>query len=31
VKYFASDKQARSLGYIIDGALKIDLDVRPAI
>ena len=31
VKYFASDKQARSLGYVIDGALKIDLDVRPAI
>ena len=31
VKYFASDKQARSLGYIIDGALKIDLDVQPAI
>ncbi|HEX6161002.1 MAG TPA: hypothetical protein VF111_12600, partial [Thermoanaerobaculia bacterium] len=29
VKYFASDKQARSLGYIIDGALKIDLDVVP--
>lgn len=31
VKYFASDKQARSLGYIVDGALKIDLDVVPAI
>jgi hypothetical protein len=31
VKYFAGNKQARSLGYVIDGALKIDLDVRPAI
>lgn len=31
VKYFASGKEARSLGYIIDGALKIDLDVQPAI
>lgn len=31
VKYFAGSKQARSLGYVIDGALKIDLDVRPAI
>ena len=31
VKYHGVDHQARSLGYIIDGALKIDLDVRPAI
>lgn len=31
VKYQPSGQQARSLGYIVDGALKIDLDVRPAI
>ena len=31
VKYHGIDHQAHSLGYIIDGALKIDLDVRPAI
>ncbi|HEV7922173.1 MAG TPA: SpoIVB peptidase S55 domain-containing protein [Thermoanaerobaculia bacterium] len=31
VKYHGIDHQARSLGYIIDGAVKIDLDVRPAI
>lgn len=31
VRYFASGQQARSLGYIIDGALKIDVDVKPAI
>jgi hypothetical protein len=31
VKYHAAGHQARSLGYIIDGALKIDLDVKPAI
>jgi hypothetical protein len=31
VKYYSGDKQARPLGYIVDGALKIDLDVRPAI
>ncbi|HET7436757.1 MAG TPA: SpoIVB peptidase S55 domain-containing protein [Thermoanaerobaculia bacterium] len=31
VKYQRSGQQTRALGYIIDGALKIDLDVRPAI
>lgn len=31
VKYHSSGKQARELGYIIDGAVKIDLNVRPAI
>jgi len=31
VKYFASNQQAHSLGYIIDGALKIDLDIKPQI
>lgn len=31
VKYHASGHQARPLGYIVDGALKIDIDVRPAI
>jgi len=31
VKYFASNQQARSLGYIVDGALKIDLDIKPQI
>lgn len=31
VKYYAAGHQARGLGYIIDGALKIDLDVKPAI
>ena len=31
VKYHAAGHQARSLGYIVDGALKIDLDVKPAI
>jgi hypothetical protein len=31
VKYFASNQQAHPLGYIIDGALKIDLDIRPQI
>jgi hypothetical protein len=31
VKYHATGQQARPLGYIVDGALKIDLDVRPAI
>jgi SpoIVB peptidase S55 len=31
VKYHAAGHQARPLGYIVDGALKIDLDVRPAI
>jgi len=31
VKYFASNQQAHSLGYIVDGALKIDLDIKPQI
>jgi hypothetical protein len=31
VRYFAANQQARPLGYIIDGAVKIDIDVRPAI
>jgi SpoIVB peptidase S55 len=31
VKYHPTGHQARPLGYIVDGALKIDLDVRPAI
>lgn len=31
VRYHATGQQARSLGYIIDGALKIDVTVRPAI
>jgi hypothetical protein len=31
VKYHATGHQARPLGYIVDGALKIDIDVRPAI
>jgi hypothetical protein len=31
VRYHGSSRQARSLGYIIDGALKIDLDVRPQL
>ena len=31
VKYHATGHQARPLGYIVDGALKIDLDVKPAI
>jgi hypothetical protein len=31
VKYFASNQQSRSLGYIVDGALKIDLDIKPQI
>ena len=31
VKYHATGHQARALGYIVDGALKIDIDVRPAI
>jgi hypothetical protein len=29
VKYHPAGHNARSLGYIVDGALKIDLDVRP--
>jgi SpoIVB peptidase S55 len=31
VKYHATGHQARRLGYIVDGALKIDINVRPAI
>ncbi|MGZ8869124.1 MAG: hypothetical protein ACXW2P_12345, partial [Thermoanaerobaculia bacterium] len=31
VRYHGSSRQARSLGYIIDGALKIDIDVRPQL
>ena len=31
VRYFAANQQARPLPYIIDGAVKIDIDVRPAI
>jgi SpoIVB peptidase S55 len=31
VKYHPSGQSARPLGYIVDGALKIDLDVQPAI
>jgi hypothetical protein len=31
VKYHPAAHDARPLGYIIDGALKIDLDVKPAL
>ena len=31
VKYYAAGHQAHPLGYIIDGALKIDLDIKPSI
>lgn len=31
VKYHATGHQGRPLGYIVDGAVKIDIDVRPAI
>lgn len=31
VKYHPAGHQARSLGYIVDGALKIDLEVRPPL
>jgi hypothetical protein len=31
VKYHPAGTQVRSLGYIIDGATKIDLEVRPAL
>ena len=31
VKYHPAGQTARPLGYIIDGALKIDLDIQPAI
>jgi len=30
VRYHSTEHQARALGYIVDGAVKIDLDVRPA-
>lgn len=31
VKYHPAGQNAKALGYIVDGALKIDLDVKPAI
>ena len=31
VKYHSTDHQAHPLGYIVDGALKIDLDIKPQI
>lgn len=31
VRYHASSQQAKPLGYVIDGALKIDIEVQPAI
>jgi hypothetical protein len=31
VRYHASQHLARPLGYIVDGAVKIDLDVKPNI
>jgi hypothetical protein len=31
VKYFAAAQQAHPLGYIVDGALKIDLEIKPQI
>lgn len=31
VKYHPAGQSAKSLGYIVDGALKIDLDVQPQI
>ncbi|HUP48850.1 MAG TPA: SpoIVB peptidase S55 domain-containing protein [Thermoanaerobaculia bacterium] len=31
VRYHGSVRQARSLGYIVEGAVKIDLDIRPAL
>jgi hypothetical protein len=31
VRYHASEHLARPLGYIVDGAVKIDLDVKPQI
>jgi SpoIVB peptidase S55 len=31
VKYYAATQQAKSMGYIVDGALKIDLDIKPQI
>jgi hypothetical protein len=31
VKYHPAGHNARPLGYIVDGALKIDIDVQPAL
>ena len=31
VRYYASEHIARAIGYIVDGALKIDVDVKPQI
>ena len=31
VRYHATGQQSRSMGYIVDGAVKIDVDVKPAI
>ncbi|HEX8155452.1 MAG TPA: SpoIVB peptidase S55 domain-containing protein [Thermoanaerobaculia bacterium] len=31
VRYHPTGQQGRSLGYVVDGALKIDIDVQPAI
>lgn len=31
VRFHATSQQARSLGYIVNGAVKIDVDVKPAI
>jgi hypothetical protein len=31
VKYHSTDHQAHPLGYIVDGALKIDLEIKPQI
>jgi SpoIVB peptidase S55 len=31
VKYHPAGQSAKALGYIVDGAMKIDLDVKPAI
>jgi len=31
VKYFTSNQQAHSLGYIVDGAVKIDIEIKPQI
>jgi hypothetical protein len=31
VRYHTAGHQSKALGYIVDGALKIDLDIRPAI
>jgi hypothetical protein len=31
VKYHPAGQTAKALGYIVDGALKIDVDVQPAI